>query len=735
MPRTPTTWPRYFSGLRQKWHFLGFRQSLAALRRRSTLRTLSKCSGKASSSISNGYATQKCTYDGHYKQIRCSDMTSTKQINDELEKTLKQNNLNLTDLESLIVNGYKLNSFNIKSLTFSSDLKELSVTNSEIVTVEGDDCEESENGVLKGSGIKDLNLSSNKITAINPKAFVCLNGLQKLNLKGNNLTQIDRNIFQGLSIKKLILSGNQFTIIKSRNFYMLNISELDMSDNKISAIDENTFSSSTIKKLILDYNEILTIKPGVFNGLSELEQINLGDNKISKIDKDAFLNLPVQILNLPRNQIKTIESEAFGSLPNLRELYLTYNQITKLNGSSFEKSKIQKLDLHENRIVTLESTSFGKLIHLKEIDLGENLITRIENNTFLGTVNLRILSLFNNQIMILEPGAFNGLINLERLYLNGNSLSSIDKNVFLGSSVRELGLSDNQIEQINTKQFEGLGYQTALALAGRGCRVIIACRSDCEEAKKNIITQTGNPNVVTKKFNLASLKSVRELAKNINENEERLDILINNAGILGTSEFYTEDELDVGMQVNFFGHFLLTHLLIGLLKKSSPSKIIFISSIAAYVNNLSVDNLNYPQGIRNDIRMYANSKLCCLIAADQLSKKLSGSNITAYSVHPGLIETRIWASYVQNSPAVLKAILNILEILLYVLKLFVRSPEEGIQTILHIALSKEIVKDAGKFFAECKPRERPAKAEDPYFATQIWKASEKHVKLNVNEII
>ncbi|KAF2881799.1 hypothetical protein ILUMI_24355 [Ignelater luminosus] len=281
----------------------------------------------------------------------------------------------------------------------------------------------------------------------------------------------------------------------------------------------------------------------------------------------------------------------------------------------------------------------------------------------------------------------------------------------------------------------GLGYQTALALAGRGCRVIIADKDDCEETKENIIAQTGNPNVITKKFNLASLKSVRELAKDINETEERLDILINNAGILGTRKVYTEDGLDMGMQVNFFGPFLLTHLLIGLLKKSFPSKIIFISSIAVYINDLSLDNLNYPQGKRNDIRIYANSKFCCLIAADQLSKKLSGSNITAYSVHPGLIETGVWIAYVQNFPVAIKIIFKIIETLLHVLKPLVRSPEEGIQTTLHIALCKEIVKDAGKFFAECKPRGRPAKAEDPYFVKQIWEASEKYVKLNSDEII
>lgn len=109
----------------------------------------------------------------------------------------------------------------------------------------------------------------------------------------------------------------------------------------------------------------------------------------------------------------------------------------------------------------------------------------------------------------------------------------------------------------------GIGFYTALELAARGCRVIIADILEAEEARKSIIRQTNNPNVVFKRLNLASLESVRKFAKEINETEDRLDILINNAGIGSRPPQKTEDGLDLIMQTNYFGAFLLTHLLSG----------------------------------------------------------------------------------------------------------------------------------------------------------------------------
>lgn len=111
--------------------------------------------------------------------------------------------------------------------------------------------------------------------------------------------------------------------------------------------------------------------------------------------------------------------------------------------------------------------------------------------------------------------------------------------------------------------FLGLGFQTALVLASRGARVILADKLDGSKAKRKIIEKTHNTNIVTKYLDLASLSSVRKFAQEINASEERLDILINNAGVGTVGNKYTDDGLHPTMQINHLGPFLLTHLLVG----------------------------------------------------------------------------------------------------------------------------------------------------------------------------
>lgn len=108
-----------------------------------------------------------------------------------------------------------------------------------------------------------------------------------------------------------------------------------------------------------------------------------------------------------------------------------------------------------------------------------------------------------------------------------------------------------------------MGFQTAITLASRGARIILADKVDGAKAKKIIIEKTHNANIVTKHLDLASLTSVRKFAKDINATEDRLDVLINNAGVGSVGNKYTDDGLHPTMQVNHLGPFLLTHLLTG----------------------------------------------------------------------------------------------------------------------------------------------------------------------------
>ncbi|CAH2008267.1 unnamed protein product [Acanthoscelides obtectus] len=249
----------------------------------------------------------------------------------------------------------------------------------------------------------------------------------------------------------------------------------------------------------------------------------------------------------------------------------------------------------------------------------------------------------------------------------------------------------------------GIGYETALVLASRGARVIIADRKDGTKVKQQIIDITQNEDIETKILDLSSLQSVRRFAKEINETEERLDILINNAGTWKVTNKHSDDGLHETMQVNHFGPFLLTHLLSGLLKKSAPSRIIFVNSAYAFCSNLSLESLNPPQGhpmtfLRNSL-IYANSKLANIITANGFAERLKEFGVTSNSLHPGL------------------------------------SIEEGAQTTIHLALSKKLKDVTGRHFWDCRVFPMPPGAWNKKFSDDVWEASEKLVQLKPEEKI
>ncbi|XP_030761829.1 retinol dehydrogenase 12-like [Sitophilus oryzae] len=279
----------------------------------------------------------------------------------------------------------------------------------------------------------------------------------------------------------------------------------------------------------------------------------------------------------------------------------------------------------------------------------------------------------------------------------------------------------------------GLGFQTAMVLASRGAKVILADKVDGNKAKNKIIEKTHNTNVVFKLLDLASLASVRKFAQDINSNEERLDILINNAGVGSVGNKHTEDQLHETMQINHFGPFLLTHLLTDLLKKSAPSRIIFVSSAAAFISDLTVDNLNYPKNhpmsiYRNQL-IYGNSKLCNIITANGFAERLRDSGVTSNSLHPGMVNTDL---YLKSAKFLgIKSFAKVFRAL--VVLTYGKSPEEGAQTILHVALCNKLKKVTGKHFWDCRMFPTPPGTWNKKFAEAIWDKSEELVGLKQEE--
>nr|XP_022902914.1 retinol dehydrogenase 13-like [Onthophagus taurus] len=272
----------------------------------------------------------------------------------------------------------------------------------------------------------------------------------------------------------------------------------------------------------------------------------------------------------------------------------------------------------------------------------------------------------------------------------------------------------------------GLGYQTALILASRGAKIILADKNNLTQSKKNIIQETKNNKIITKYVDLASFDTIKILAKEIIEEEDRLDVLINNAGISGYFPGFTKDGLQLLMQVNHFGPFLLTHLLVPLLKKSTPSRIIFVSSIVAFTPLIFNLDLNEdPQSVIGKNIHYSRSKLYNDIISIGFAEKLKGTGVTCNSLNPGLVKTPLLTSALNMRG--INFFSHVLNVAIY---LFGKTPYEGAQTHAYLAMAEEVKNITGGFFSDCKEWGHPRITRDKLICEKVWKASEQFIMLS-----
>lgn len=266
----------------------------------------------------------------------------------------------------------------------------------------------------------------------------------------------------------------------------------------------------------------------------------------------------------------------------------------------------------------------------------------------------------------------------------------------------------------------GMGLETARNLARRGGKVYIASRNEKKgnEAAENIRQSTGNSNVQFMKLDLGSLKSVKEFSKTFHDMENRLDILINNAGI--TSDYKkTEDQFEQMMGVNHLGHFLLTNLLLDLLKASAPSRIVVVSSFVHRIGVIFRNNLNSEIFFPGIFRAYGNSKLANILFTRELSKRLENSGVTANCLDPGLSMSAI----AQNLPSDIRVVVELLQ------QRFGRSPEHASQTHVMLAVDPSVENVSGKYFSDCVELEPWFFARDESMARWLWDESAKLTKL------
>ncbi|KAI3367124.1 hypothetical protein L3Q82_008196 [Scortum barcoo] len=245
----------------------------------------------------------------------------------------------------------------------------------------------------------------------------------------------------------------------------------------------------------------------------------------------------------------------------------------------------------------------------------------------------------------------------------------------------------------------GIGKETALDLAKRGARVIMACRDveKGEEAAASIRAACPQAQVEVRELDLADTCSIRAFAQKFLREVNELHILINNAGVMMCPYTKTIDGFEMHIGVNHLGHFLLTSLLIGQLKRSccAPARIVVVSSLAHNFGWIRFHDL-HSQGSYNSGLAYCQSKLANVLFARELARRLKGTNVTVNSVHPGTVNSDL----TRHS--------TLMTIFFTVFSMFLKTPREGAQTSIYCAVAEELHSISGKHFSDCAPAPLPS---------------------------
>ena len=260
----------------------------------------------------------------------------------------------------------------------------------------------------------------------------------------------------------------------------------------------------------------------------------------------------------------------------------------------------------------------------------------------------------------------------------------------------------------------GIGQAAATELARRGWHVFAAARSveRGQAAVSQIREDSGSIAVELLELDLASFASVRRAAAELLDRTERLDVLINNAGLTLNERRITGDGLETMMQTNHFSHFLLTSLLLPTLLESDDARVVNVSSrVYERVEAMPLDDLNFER-YWGGIRPYCATKLANILFTNELHRRTHERGLAAFSVHPGVVAT----NFLQNFPTPLRAVLKVARPLL-------RSPEQGAAPVVELATMPARRSDAGEYFDRHTRTQQQQQASDRQAAERLWDAS------------
>ena len=266
----------------------------------------------------------------------------------------------------------------------------------------------------------------------------------------------------------------------------------------------------------------------------------------------------------------------------------------------------------------------------------------------------------------------------------------------------------------------GIGKATAMALSAMGSDVVVVGRDRerGERAAAEIRAQTGG-RVDLALADLSSQAEVRALAEEFKRRYDRLDVLVNNAGLVQSTRTETVDGLEATFAINHLAPFLLTNLLLDMLQQSAPSRVVTVSSEAERWGNIDFDDLQSKKNYRG-FPVYGMTKLANIMFTYELAERLKGTGVTATCMHPGAVNTRFGTK--NRGP---------MTILFRAFKPFMRTPEQGADTVIWLASSPDVEDVSGRYYSDRKPIEPKKIANDSAARRRLWEESERLTGLGV----
>jgi retinol dehydrogenase 14 len=275
-----------------------------------------------------------------------------------------------------------------------------------------------------------------------------------------------------------------------------------------------------------------------------------------------------------------------------------------------------------------------------------------------------------------------------------------------------MGAMDGKIGVV-TGATAGIGQETAIALAGMGMRLAIVCRDPArgEATVAAIRERTGSTAVTLHRADLGKQGDIRRVAAELLAACPRIDLLVNNAGIVNLRREQTADGIEAVFATNHLAYFLLTLLLLPRLRESAPSRIVNVASDAHRIGRIDFDDLGAERKYKA-MRVYGTSKLANILFTYELARRLAGSGVTVNCVHPGAVATRLGQNNGRVSTLITK-----------MLAPFFRTPAQGAATSIRVASDPTLADVSGRYFANAREKRSSRASYDETVARRLWDVS------------